>query len=473
MMVQAREDMGEGSAKPTDPHPTPTITQPSTSKPQKKQKPRNPRRQDPKETQPSGPTTNVTDEALNEENAPAQLKLNELMELHTKLSERVLNMETTKTTQAKEISSLKRRVKRLEKKRRSRTHGLKRLYKVGLSTRVESSAEEQSLGKEDASKQGRNIADIDPDDEITLDETVEDQGRFDDQDMFDTSVLDDEEVVEKEILLKEAQDVQNIVKKVIEDITTTIKETVSTAASITTTGIKETVSTAASITTTDVTPDELTMAQALVEIKKSKPKGDKVVIKQEPEQGTTTTTTTVTIRTPDSTRPKARGVVMQEPKPLKMKKKDQINFDEQKARRFQTEFDEQDRLREEKAQQIKDEDLAWDNVQDMIDADYELATRLQEKEQGELTVEEKSRLFVELMDKRKKHFAKLRVKEKRRKPLTKAQKRNQIMFILPDTHLSRYGKERRSRKDASDGKGRYDGKNSTDKLCPRSDFANT
>ncbi|GKA62532.1 hypothetical protein Tco_0762051, partial [Tanacetum coccineum] len=36
---------------------------------------------------------------------------------------------------------------------------------------------------------------------------------------------------------------------------------------------------------------------------------------------------------------------------------------------------------------------------------YELAARLQAEEQGELTVEEKSRLFVELMDKMKKHFA--------------------------------------------------------------------
>nr|GFC61174.1 hypothetical protein [Tanacetum cinerariifolium] len=58
----------------------------------------------------------------------------------------------SRTTQAKEISSLKRRVKRLEKKKKSRTYGLKRLYKVGLSFRVESSAEEQSLDEEDASK---------------------------------------------------------------------------------------------------------------------------------------------------------------------------------------------------------------------------------------------------------------------------------------------------------------------------------
>ncbi|GJZ33768.1 hypothetical protein Tco_0579204 [Tanacetum coccineum] len=66
----------------------------------------------------------------------------------------------------------------------------------------------------------------------------------------------------------------------------------------------------------------------------------------------------------------------------------------------------------------------------MMEADYELAQRLQVKEQGELTIEEKSKLFVELMDKRKKHFAKVKAEEIRRKPPTKAQKRNQMCTYL-------------------------------------------
>nr|GEY80042.1 hypothetical protein [Tanacetum cinerariifolium] len=56
-----------------------------------------------------------------------------------------------KTTQHNEIASLKRRVKKLEKRNRPRTHKLKRLYKVGLTARVESSGDEESFG-EDASK---------------------------------------------------------------------------------------------------------------------------------------------------------------------------------------------------------------------------------------------------------------------------------------------------------------------------------
>ncbi|GJS96956.1 hypothetical protein Tco_0803924 [Tanacetum coccineum] len=66
----------------------------------------------------------------------------------------------------------------------------------------------------------------------------------------------------------------------------------------------------------------------------------------------------------------------------------------------------------------------------MMEADFELAQRLQTKEQGEITIEERSRLFVELMNKRKKHFATLRAEEKRRKPPTKAQKRNQMSTYL-------------------------------------------
>nr|GEW23040.1 ribonuclease H-like domain-containing protein [Tanacetum cinerariifolium] len=143
---------------------------------------------------------------------------------------------------------LVQRVKRLERKKKSRSHGLKRFYKVKLSARLESSTKEESLGEEESSKQGR-IEDIYADDNITL---------VNDQEMFDVDRdLQGEEVVarqEKEVLLKEIQDVLNVVEKVIEDISTA--------------GFEEKVSTAAPITTVDVTPDELTMAQALIELKK-------------------------------------------------------------------------------------------------------------------------------------------------------------------------------------------------------------
>ncbi|GKD13016.1 hypothetical protein Tco_1197423, partial [Tanacetum coccineum] len=71
-----------------------------------------------------------------------------------------------------EIATLKDRVKKLEKKRRSKTYKPRRLYKVGLSRRIEST-DDVSLGaQEDASKQVRKIADLDTDIKVTLiDET--------------------------------------------------------------------------------------------------------------------------------------------------------------------------------------------------------------------------------------------------------------------------------------------------------------
>ncbi|GJR28382.1 putative ribonuclease H-like domain-containing protein [Tanacetum coccineum] len=76
-----------------------------------------------KTLKPSGSTEPITDEAANEEHVPIhsndpllsgedRLKLNELMEICTNLSKRVLDLENTKTTQAA-IAKLKERVKKL------------------------------------------------------------------------------------------------------------------------------------------------------------------------------------------------------------------------------------------------------------------------------------------------------------------------------------------------------------------------
>nr|GEX11552.1 hypothetical protein [Tanacetum cinerariifolium] len=172
------------------------------------------------------------------------LKLNELIELCTNLQSRVLALEKIKTTQALEITSLKMRFKKLEKKQKSRTHKLKRLYRVGLTARVDSSEDEPSLS-EDASKQRRKINDIDADEDITL---VNDQ----DAKMFDVTDLHGEEVfIDNDDANKE----------------------VSAAGEVNAASIATTDSAVATITT-----DEITLAQELVEIKTSKPKAKGIVL---------------------------------------------------------------------------------------------------------------------------------------------------------------------------------------------------
>nr|GEX77748.1 hypothetical protein [Tanacetum cinerariifolium] len=126
-------------------------------------------------------------------------------------------------------------------------------------------------------------------------------------------------------------------------------------------------------------------------------------------------TTAATTVTSVSTRPKGKGIIMQEPfktpslKPIvysqqpsqpkdkgkakmveperPLKKKEQIMMDEQIARDLEAQT--QGDLEEEKriAKQTKEEAniamiVEWDNTHAMMDADYELAEKLQEEERG-------------------------------------------------------------------------------------------
>ncbi|GJT64405.1 hypothetical protein Tco_1015885 [Tanacetum coccineum] len=360
MMVQAQEEMGKGSANPTDPHHTPTIIQPSKLQPQKTHKPRRSKRKDTEIPQSSGPIKPVVDEAVykgrddslvratttvtsldaeqdrgninkmrskatpNEPSSPGTssgggprrqeprgiqlLKLG--LRMYTNIPMILCSQEeTTKTAQPHEITSLKLRVKKLEKKAGSRTHKLKILYKVGRSTRMVSS-DEASLGdQEDASKQERKIDDIDKDAEITL--------------------VDETQGSKKDDVVSTAVDAAQV----------------STAA-----------------TTVIITPEEITLAQALQDLKAAKPKA------KIQEKGKTK---------------------MSEPEPLKkLSKKDQLKLDE------------------------------------------EVAQRLQAREQEELTIEERAKLFQQLLEKRRKFFAAKRAEEMRNKPPTRAQQRSIMCTYL-------------------------------------------
>ncbi|GJZ13265.1 hypothetical protein Tco_0548495 [Tanacetum coccineum] len=323
---------------------------------------------------------------------------------------RVLSLENVKTAQDLEITSLKKSVKKLEKKKKARTPQLKRrLFKV----RIESFANKSLGDQEDASKQGRNIAESDQDEEISfVQEDAETQGRYD-------------------------QDI---------DVTTI-------SAPITTTGVSvSTVEPSTPPTTTTVIKDDdLTIAQTLMKMRseKSKEKAKERGSKENSSEPATRLTKGVTMQEPSESRirkpvprsqhdlkDKGKAKMIEPEKPLK--KKDQIKFDEEVAKRLAEELEAE--LEEEERVSIQREEeanlISWDNTQAMMEADYELAQRLQAKEQGELTIEERLRLFVELMDKRKKHFAKLRAEKIKRKPLTKAQKRNQMSTYL--RNMARY-----------------------------------
>ncbi|GKE72927.1 hypothetical protein Tco_1534968 [Tanacetum coccineum] len=138
------------------------------------------------------------------------------------------------------------------------------------------------------------------------------------------------------------------------------------------------------VTTITITTEEITLAQALKALKTSKPK--------------------------------VKGIVFQETEPVKpMKKKVQIMLDEEVALKLQAKFDEE-RLAREKVEKEKEANIAlieeWDDIQAKITDDYQLAERLQAEEQEELSVEEKAKLFQQLLEQRRTTFL-LKVQKRR------------------------------------------------------------
>ncbi|GKF96447.1 hypothetical protein Tco_0289182 [Tanacetum coccineum] len=126
-----------------------------------------------------------------------------------------------------------------------------------------------------------------------------------------------------------------------------------------------------------------------------------------------------------SVRPKKKGVVIQEPSesltttttiPSKVKGK--------------AEFDEEVRLTKEKDKANVALIEEWNDIQAKIKADQLLAERLQSREQEESTIEEKGKLFQQLLEKRRKFIAAKRAEEKRNKPPTKAQQRSIMITYL-------------------------------------------
>ncbi|GJZ28895.1 hypothetical protein Tco_0573542 [Tanacetum coccineum] len=365
MIVQAQQEHGEGSDMLTDPHHTPTIILPSTSQPQSKQRPRKPKRKDPEIPQSSVPVENVADKVVYE------------------ARDDILERDTITATglDADLGGSPKRQDTIGDTSAHTRSENVSKfsndpfLAGVGLSARIDSLDDGASLGdQEDAFKQGRKIHDIDADEDITLENVY-------DADMFGVHDLDGDEVfVETE-------------EHVVNAATTTSIIPVSAAK--------------------DLSDVDMTLAQALAEIKSTKPK---VVT-----TAATTTTTAVT-------RPKAKGLVIQE---------------QEQASTPITSSKDKERIAREKEEAKAALIAQWNDIQDKVETDYELAQRLQAEEQEELTIEEKSKLFQQLLKKRRKHFAAKRAEERRNKPPKKAQQRKLFdkamkrvnTFVVMDTEL--------------------------------------
>ncbi|GJY26363.1 hypothetical protein Tco_0401089 [Tanacetum coccineum] len=117
-------------------------------------------------------------------------------------------------------------------------------------------------------------------------------------------------------------------------------------------------------------------------------------------------------------------------KPLK--KKDQIALDEELALRLrakeQAELEKESVTHQEASREAIIEEL--ESIQAMIDVDKQLAAKLQAEEQEQFSIEEKSRMLVEMIAERKKFFVAKRAAKQRSKPPTKNQIRNRMCTYL-------------------------------------------
>nr|GFB45739.1 hypothetical protein [Tanacetum cinerariifolium] len=154
---------------------------------------------------------------------------------------------SAKIAQAKEIADLKKRVKKLKRKKKSRTSG-------------------------------RMIDNVDQNKEITLvDET---QGRMNEKEMFRLNDLDGDEVIVDATVGEEVEQSRKVAEKEV-----SAADPVTTGGKIVTTAEDVEVTTAA--TTPQISKDERTLAQTLIEIKEAKSKARGVIV-QEPSEFRTT-----------------------------------------------------------------------------------------------------------------------------------------------------------------------------------------
>ncbi|GKD22130.1 hypothetical protein Tco_1223833 [Tanacetum coccineum] len=219
---------------------------------------------------------------------------------------RVLALETSRTAQDLVIQKLKKKVKRLEKKQKTRTPGMK-LFKIGTSNR-------KSLDKEYVSKQGRKNDKTKP--------------MFDDSDFVKLDVDNAMENVEGDAETQRRNTAEQI---------TTAEDTVNTASIDVSVAGPSNVSTADPYisTTGDIFEDEMmTIADILVAIRSTRPRTTSMII-HDVEEESRRLTPALTVQ--PSSKDKGKALMVEPDKPPKNLRKAQIQMDEELAIRLNKE----------------------------------------------------------------------------------------------------------------------------------------
>ncbi|GJV71717.1 putative ribonuclease H-like domain-containing protein [Tanacetum coccineum] len=283
------------------------------------------------------------------------------------------DLKKTKKLYATAFKKLINRVKSLEDELKFQKSKSKR-RRLTLVT----SEDEEDLVAEDPSKQGRSlIEEMDLDAGISLvPPHVEVQGRYGQNLETQEGFGDGQEV-------STAAQVSTAGPEV-----TTADAELNTASTF--------VSTASPQRHADTTADDLTLAETLMEIRKSAAK----------DKG------------------KAKMDETESPRKMKQRERVQISRDEEVAQKLQEEFDAAERQRMAQVHQAAQgfTDAEWDDVLARVAADEDFVQQLQAGEK--CSEEDLPMKLVELVNQRKKFFAQQRAEAKRNKPMTPAQQKD-------------------------------------------------
>nr|GEU71971.1 uncharacterized mitochondrial protein AtMg00810-like [Tanacetum cinerariifolium] len=234
--------------------------------------------------------------------------LQEALDACAALARRVEHLEYDKVAQALEITKLKRRVKKLEKGNRVRVLKLRRLKKIGTSQRIDTS---DDTVMDDASNQGRIIDEMDKDDDVAL--------------MDDKKDEEAKVVVNDQVQGRQAES-QAKIYKIDMDHASKVLKVVTAVSEIVTAA-----STIISAAKPQVPATTITAAPTRVAATPSRRR--KGVVIRDPEEESTTS---LIIPADTKSKDKGKGIMVEEPKPLK--KKQQIEMDEEYARKFYAEL---------------------------------------------------------------------------------------------------------------------------------------
>nr|GEV19512.1 hypothetical protein [Tanacetum cinerariifolium] len=222
---------------------------------------------------------------------------------------RVEHLEYDKVAQALEITKLKRRVKKLENGNKVRVLKLKRLQRVRTSQRVGTS-DDTVMG--DESNQERMIAEMDKDDAVVLMDDKEEDKKVEEAKVVESAQVQGRQAESQAKIYKINIDHANKVLSMKEDETepTEVQEVVD-------------VVTTTKLITEVVTAGSETVNTASAIIPTAKPQVPAATLTAAPAR------VAVALN-------KGKGILLEEPKPLKKKK--QIEMDEEYARKFHAEL---------------------------------------------------------------------------------------------------------------------------------------